>query len=388
MTSLVIFHFLWDFTLFVVPMASVVEYSLYANIILLISAIILCNLAIMTNFNLKTLILRISITTIISFVLVGGVFAVIENVSQNEEVKTEAVEVEKVMQYLRTVDRKAENKKAEKISQQLLTSFEDIPNNLKNKLALYGNPKANRVYIYAQGGPMTILSKGEAVFAFKDVAKVDFDNALLVSVHQYQTLRAKYFKENTITFKEAKKYDKESVKDLAKIIEYFKTKRKEVYVVGISFGAFVVNGLLADYPMIADKYFVIVGRLKMQKKVWNEFSNGRYCIFKYDKNGDFKILEASSTQAGMGSGDSASIEDRNMAKIAAGLGYRDYVELLKNKDLSNVVYVYGSTDEQVGVLAEDEISFLKKKGVRVVKIDSDHSRTSTKFLIRNPLDSL
>jgi membrane protease YdiL (CAAX protease family) len=379
LTLLIIFHFLWDFTLFIVPMVTMIKYPLYANIALLVLAIILCNIVIMKNFNIKTLILRSFVTFIISFTLLGVMIIAIDKVSQ-------AQEEEKIIEHVKTADKQAESIKAEEISQGLLKSFKDIPKSLKNKWAIYGNPQANRVYIYAQGGPLTTLSKGEAIFAFKDVAKINFDDTLLVSVHQYQTLRTKYFKENKITFEEAKEYDIKSVKDLAETIQYFKSKGKEVYVVGVSFGAFVVNGLLADYSMIADKYFVIVGRLKMQKEVWKEFSQGGYYGYKYDNNGNFEIFKSSSEQAGMGSGDSASIEDRNMAKLAAGLGYRNYIKLFQNKDLSNVVYVYGSKDEQVGVLLEDEISFLKQKNVRVVKVNADHTRTSTKFFMNDRLN--
>lgn len=49
-----------------------------------------------------------------------------------------------------------------------------------------------------------------------------------------------------------------------------------------------------------------------------------------------------------------------------------YTELLQNKDLSKVVYVYGKRDTKVGIPKEHELKFLKKKGVKILELDCDH----------------
>jgi hypothetical protein len=57
-------------------------------------------------------------------------------------------------------------------------------------------------------------------------------------------------------------------------------------------------------------------------------------------------------------GGSESVEDKNMAKLAAGLWYKRYTELLKNKKLDNVTYAYWDRDEQVWKLTQKEVEFL------------------------------
>ena len=56
---------------------------------------------------------------------------------------------------------------------------------------------------------------------------------------------------------------------------------------------------------------------EFSKKVWNEFKEGHYVGFEYDKKGNSKIIPFNAEQAGMGG--SESVEGKNMAKLAAGL---------------------------------------------------------------------
>ncbi len=86
----------------------------------------------------------------------------------------------------------------------------------------------------------------------------------------------------------------------------------------------------------------------------------------------------SSGQAGVGGG--ISIEDKNMSRIAAGLGYKRYTKLLKHTDLSNVIYAYSKSDEQVGSLSSQEVKFLQSKGVKVLEGNLDHGSTVDGFV--------
>jgi len=89
------------------------------------------------------------------------------------------------------------------------------------------------------------------------------------------------------------------------------------------------------------------------------------------------IKPVSADEAGMGGG--SEFVDGNMAKLAAGLGHKRYTELLANIDLSNVIYIYGKTDEQVGRLLEAEMTFLESKGTTVLVGEGDHSGTIDSF---------
>ncbi len=253
----------------------------------------------------------------------------------------------------------------------------DLPQEISKNIAVMGNPNAKTVLINAQGGPMTSIQNFELMYILMQ-AKVNKDSLLAVNVHQYQTLRTKEFETKLITFEDAKKYDAETTKMLAQTVDYFKRRGNTVIVTGISFGAFVVEDLLATYPAIADRYIIVAGRLDMPDAVWKEFAKGNYVGFKY-KKGEPHIVKFTPKQAGMGGGN--SIGDKNTSVLAAGLGYKRFTRLLQDKDLSRVDYFYGSIDDQVGRLSDEEISFLKSKGVNPIKFDKNHEGAIDDFTV-------
>ncbi|HIG40599.1 MAG TPA: hypothetical protein EYQ14_08685 [Gammaproteobacteria bacterium] len=74
-------------------------------------------------------------------------------------------------------------------------------------------------------------------------------------------------------------------------------------------------------------------------------------------------------------GGDSEVSDRNMMRLAAGLGYRRYTELLEHVDLSNVTQIFGADDEQVGRLQPEESSFLEKRGATVREKPDGHRAT-------------
>ena len=269
-----------------------------------------------------------------------------------------------------------QNMKINAISDELKEALPDLPEDISNNIVILGNPKAKTVLVNAQGGPVTSLLNFEFIKMMSD-AGIKAEDLLLVNVHQYQTQRTEEFEANLISFEDAKKYDAISTQMLADVVSYFKNKGNNVVVMGISFGAFVIEDLLANYPVVADKYIIVVGRLDMPDAVWQEFSKGNYVGFKYD-NGKTEIVKFTAEEAGMGGGN--SIADKNTSLLAAGLGYKRFTELLKDKDLSKVVYFYGSIDDQVGSLSPAEVDFLKSKAVPITRYESDHGGTIDEFL--------
>lgn len=220
----------------------------------------------------------------------------------------------------------------------------------------HGNLDSNIVIVNTQGGPVTPLEDN----TLKEfIALSQAQSALFVNVHQEQTKNPDIFKKKDITFEQAKQYDLKSVAHLKRVVEYFKKqKNKKVYVLGISFGAFMAQELIATYGIdIADGYLIIAGRLNIDKETWMPFSQGKQTKYEYDTNGNYTITV-------LGKGTNA--EERNMARLASGLGFNRYTDRLKNStDLSKITYIYGDRDEAVGKLSVDEIQFLKGKGVKV-----------------------
>ncbi|BBB22614.1 conserved hypothetical protein [Abyssogena phaseoliformis symbiont OG214] len=181
----------------------------------------------------------------------------------------------------------------------------------KTENIIFDNAESDTIIISLQGAPVTEFIINETYHILVNQAKLDLKKAQFIHVHQEQTPRPWEFKES-ITFKQAKEYDKITVKYVADLIKFYKNKDKKVYIIGVSFGAFVAQDLIATYGNIADKYLIIAGGLDMPKEVWTQFSKGSYVGFEYDKNGNSKVIKFDAKQAGMGG--SGFVEGQNMAK--------------------------------------------------------------------------
>ncbi len=230
---------------------------------------------------------------------------------------------------------------------------------IKDDATFHGNLKSNIVVVNTQGGPVTELDDD---FLKEIIQESKMNDALFVNVHQAQTKEPHLFTKTDITFDDAKKYDKSSVERLKKVVNYFKEKNKKVFVLGISFGAFMTQELIASYGIdVADGYLIMVGRLDIDEDTWKPFSEGKMTEYVYDNNGDYTIKLVT---------DELDVEERNMNRLAAGLGFNRYTERLKGiNDLSKITYIYGTKDEQVGPLSEDETKFLEDRKAQIGKND-------------------
>ena len=106
-----------------------------------------------------------------------------------------------------------------------------------------------------------------------------------------------------------------------------------VYVVGISFGAFMVQELLATQGNVAEGYLIANGRLDMAPAIWTVFAEGRTVEF-------VDGVEIEEPVTGRNGPDAETVAvGRNMARLASGLGHYRYSERLARVDMTNVVYV-------------------------------------------------
>ncbi|QTE24310.1 hypothetical protein [Polaribacter cellanae] len=245
-----------------------------------------------------------------------------------------------------------------------LESSNLLPKEIQQLVSIQGNKDSDLVIINTQGGPVTTLLEKELTAI---IDKADAKNVLWVNVHQVQTKNPELFKDKDITFQQAKDYDQQSIDDLKKVITYYKTKtNKRVVVLGISFGAFMTQGLIEKYGIdVADQYFIMVGRLNIEENLWKGFQRGEIGGYTYDEKGAYSIILYNQE----------SVEDRNTSRLAAGLGHKRFVTTLsKIEDLSKITYVYGTRDEQVGNFTQPEIDFLKAKKATVIKVEGkNHS---------------
>ena len=242
----------------------------------------------------------------------------------------------------------------------------EISQEIKDLIYFKGNENASVVLINAQSGPDILLSTEVVDLVFENM---DMTNLLAVNVHQAQTLNPSLVEGNDITLDQAVNYNAESIETLDQVIKYFKGQGRTVYILGASFGAFISQELIAKKGInVADKYLMMIGRLDMNDIMWQALVEGK---FGYFENGITPILDSEPAM---------DVVERNIGKIAAGLGMNRYTQQLNTiEDLSKLTYVYGTKDELVGSLTAEEIEFLESKNATIIEGSGGHDDTFTDF---------
>ena len=239
--------------------------------------------------------------------------------------------------------------------------YKDIPESLEKSGHSFGNPDSDTVIINIDGGPENDLSTYGFEARYNISGGIDERNYFLINMRESQTLHPEETETEEITWEQAKMYNEKTVKTLYDLITYFKSQDKKVYVVGGSYGSLVGLKSIVDYNNIADQYLLLVGRLDMTKAVSEAYSKGIEANFE---------LDAITPIIGEKSDNVYTV---NMRKIAAAINRDEkYTELLKDKDLSNLTYIYIENDQRVGKLTQDEIKFLTSKNAEVLSVQGRH----------------
>lgn len=224
-----------------------------------------------------------------------------------------------------------------------------LPSDISKLYEFQGDETSDTVWIYVQGGPVT-----DREYAFEETYQDGsdlypfFKDDFRVYPYQAQHLDKTIAPSALFDFKAAKKEAAKSSEVVKRIVEHFNAKNKVVYLVGHSYGSFIVNDVLARYGSIARKTISLNGRLEMDDVVWQGFSKGEEWLFE-----DTGINPTLNTSA------SDDIEEQNMRKLAAGLGYNRYTSKYANVDLSDAIFFTAGDDKYVGDFTQNTIDFLQ-----------------------------
>ncbi len=235
-----------------------------------------------------------------------------------------------------------------------------IPTDISKLYETYGDANADTVWIYVQGGPVTereyafeeLYDDGSDLFPF-------FKDDLRIYPYQAQHLDPNIASSIIFDFEDAKKEAAKSSEIVKRIVEHFKAKNKVVYLVGHSYGSFIVNDVLARYGSIARKTISLNGRIDMDNVVWQGFSKGEEWLF--DQSGLNPWLNTSATN---------TTEEKNMRRLAAGLGYNRYTERYANTDLSDAIFLTAEDDMYVGDYTQHAIDFLQPRAEKLYVVPS------------------
>lgn len=247
------------------------------------------------------------------------------------------------------------------------SSFNEISQEIKDLIYFSGDEKSSTVLINVQAGPSTELAAEIVEYI---VANFNTTDILTVNPHQAQTLDPNIILGNEITMEQATNFNAESIETLYQVINYFKSEGRTVYVVGLSFGAFVTQELIAKKGIdVADEYLIISGRLDINDAVWQGLADGKNAYFE---NGTTPIVDADPFE---------EVFKRNEARLFASLGMNRYAQQFSTiESLSNVTYIYGETDEAVGSLTNEEVAFLQSKSANILSGSGGHDEPFEGFI--------
>jgi len=250
---------------------------------------------------------------------------------------------------------------------------------IANKVwATDGSMQSDTVLVICAGGPkwqMDILKSGKTNYRYIP----GYDTYGIVYVHQTQTIDESLFnKTEVLSLEESKKQVVKNSDMLEQAIIHFKDLGKTVIVIAKSYGAFIVQDYLANRKSSADKYYILAGRLKINKEMTEqhlrgfngEFSTDGLTYVPEDEEADWSAYT-----------DQENSRYKNKQMLKAGYGTTDYMKALEKIDLTAVTYIYGTTDQNVGRLTQEEVRFLKSKDVHVITaVDKDHSGVTYAFI--------
>ncbi|ANQ52886.2 alpha/beta hydrolase (plasmid) [Flammeovirga sp. MY04] len=243
----------------------------------------------------------------------------------------------------------------EEVNKPIITT--QLSTDIKDLYVEKGNLKSDKVMLYCNGGPENVLR----LDYFDDLELSDYHE---VYVHQSNTYNLDIIQglNENLSFERAIQEDLVSVEILYRVAKYFKQKGKKVYIIGHSFGAVLIPKLIADKENLVEKYLIMAGRLDFPDVVWKGFRDRRGYYFKdgvVPTRQDFSEVDVTEKE---------KKEMYAVMRLQAGFGMYRYTKLLKDKDLSNVIYAFGDKDEAVGGLTDAEVVLLRKNNATVYEI--------------------
>lgn len=236
-----------------------------------------------------------------------------------------------------------------------------------------GYIKNDIVYIYVQGGPNWELfdRKMSPLNAIPHIGTY-------ISVYTYQSQilnRTILAATPALTGEQAQQEVSVSAEMVYKTIAFFKNRNKKVYVFCVSHGSQIGLEILRRYPPIYDKLALTMIRLDMDNEAINLSNDGEMPYFDENQKLTSRYLLPSFLRF-------PRLTNRvNNMTMLMKVGKNKYTELLRDKDLSNVVFVYGKYDDKVGRPKSYELDFLRNKGVAILELDCGHDELGNKDYI-------
>lgn len=241
-----------------------------------------------------------------------------------------------------------------------------------------GSSVADTVLIIGEGGPHNALNfewEGKTIWSELPNFKSYYRAHILQS-----TMFNKQIYENTkgFTVEQGELEADNCTEILNRAVRYFKQRNKVVLVIGSSFSSWIILDHIVKANVLADSYIISAGRLKSDEIMVQYHALGFNITFEEDA----ETIRLPDTTYRNPIRTKRYFRLRQVKnRIKAAFGRRNYMELLANKDLSNVTFVYGVDDWRIGKLTEEELKFLESKHVAVFATQGGHGGSNS-YIVR------
>ncbi len=245
-----------------------------------------------------------------------------------------------------------------------------------------GNEESDTVYIFIQGGPMPDIS----AYRPRPLTLLpNQENFLRVDVLQSQMINQTILNASpTLTEKQSIYEHHVSAEMMHRSIQYFKERGKTVFVIGHSYGCYIGFAYLLDHPNMADKLILMGADLDEDLRNYqvNEDGSRKFIRFRngtepYERDfwGGFPLIDLLSPKM--------ETIFTNVESLVSSHAKRRFTQLLKGKDLSNVIFYYARFDEANGRTTKAELDFFKAHGVETIESYGDHHSMLYKSYMTN-----
>jgi len=255
-----------------------------------------------------------------------------------------------------------------------------LPKNTKELFEYRGDIKKDTAYVFVQGGPMlSLFIKSFNPFKYMP----NPESMLRVYPKQAQIFNPNLVNSNPILSKEQSEFEHlQSVEILDKTINYLKAQGKTVFVIAHSYGASISIAYLNTKENKADKLVLMGNDLDEDLRSFEGAKNGKYVRWK---NGETPYLRSFYNNVPDDYPKKKQLDNvlDNLTALIKTHNQKRFTELLKDKDLSNIIFVTARFDEANGRTSKKEIAFLKSKKIKVVEIYGDHHSMFTKAFMTN-----
>ena len=250
-----------------------------------------------------------------------------------------------------------------------------LPNNVTNLWVSDGNTESDTVVLFSQGGPddnLTFEKQGKSRLRYLP----GYKNMHIAYVHQAQTFNKTILNSSVRLTRDQAKYEIEKTVDMLDLaVKHFRSRKKNVIVIGNSYGAFIVTNYLATRAPLADSYFILAGRVDDDLRLVEQHFSGR--AGRYNETGE-SFIPSKTDPKKLKPLDANRFVVKQYLKWV--LGNPRYSRMLSKRDLKKVTFFYGLKDRNVGRLTDEEVSFLKSRGAHVFATEADHYANFYKFI--------